>query len=152
MGLRNSDVHKLELTPLYISDILPLKDNILCLWYKLPSEYSQDQFFNFGYLLASPGELIKISVFKAPRYSQHEHCPSPSSKSKLTRPSGTLPLIIIWFLFGFLHVTSLWSGGSNQAWNKSEKDFLLLLGKTLSVLLAPLTLEVKRMQTTPHFC
>lgn len=33
-----------------------------------------------------------------------------------------------------------------------EEDFLPLLGKTLSVVLAVLTLEVKRRQTTPYFC
>lgn len=33
-----------------------------------------------------------------------------------------------------------------------EEDFLPLLGKTLSVLLAVLTLEVKRRQTAPYFC
>lgn len=33
-----------------------------------------------------------------------------------------------------------------------EEDFLALLGKTLSVLLAVLTLEVKRRRTTPYFC
>lgn len=64
--LRSCALHRLKLAPSFRGHILPLQDNILCLWYNFSQNTAQTS-FSFGYSLELPGELTKISIFKAPR-------------------------------------------------------------------------------------
>lgn len=81
--LRSCALHRLKLAPSFRSHILPLQDNILCLWYKLLSKYCPNQ-FQFWILIRITWRTYKNQHFQSPQIISccqgGHHCPRLPSR------------------------------------------------------------------------